>query len=165
LHNESAKTPRERTLEVALRTPSGLLAFGFGSGLSPKAPGTIGSVAALLPFLLLAQLEPWFYLAVTTIAFAVGVWVCGRASSRLGVHDHGGIVWDEFVGLWLTLFLCPLNIWSIGLGFILFRAFDILKPWPIGWLDRHTKGGFGIMIDDVAAAVYAWVTLQLLLRF
>ncbi len=156
-------TERRLVKRVALQTPDGIVAFGFGSGLAPWAPGTFGSLAALLPYVLLTQLPAWQYGLVVVAAFALGIWVCEKTSHRLGVHDHGGIVWDEFVGLWIALFICPFNLWAVGLGFALFRLFDIVKPWPIGWLDRNTQGGLGIMIDDVVAGAYAWAALQTVL--
>ncbi len=158
-------TDRENTLHVALKTPSGFLAFGFGSGLAPVAPGTFGTLMAIPLYLLMAPL-PWLiYLVLTAIAFVVGVFLCDRARHLLGVHDHGGIVWDEFVGLWITLFLVP-NEWPWLLaGFLLFRFFDIVKPFPIKWLDKKVKGGFGIMIDDVIAGLFAWAILMIVMRF
>ena len=146
---------------LALTTPHGLIASGFGSGLSPIAPGTAGSLAAI-PFylLLLHRLPVWQYLVLMLAVFALGIWASERTSRDLGQHDYGGIVWDEFVGQWLVLLACPLEWWAITAGFILFRLFDIWKPPPIGWLDARVKGGFGIMIDDVLAALYAWLALQ-----
>jgi phosphatidylglycerophosphatase A len=146
---------------VALATPVGFLAFGFGSGLSPRAPGTVGSLAALPFALLIVQLPLWTGLAVILTAFFVGIYLCGVTGRALGVHDHGGMVWDEFVGLWLVLVFIPFH-WAWWLAaFVLFRLFDILKPWPIRWLDRRVEGGLGVMIDDALAAVYALVPLLL----
>lgn len=146
--------------EQLVKDPRMLLAFGFGSGLSRIMPGTCGTVAAL-PFYFLIKDLPWFYyLGVLVIAFFVGNHLCGYAAEKLKVHDHGGIVWDEFVGMWLTLFLAPQGwIWLL-LGFLLFRFFDMLKPWPIRLADKHIHGGVGIMFDDVLAAVAAWGCLQ-----
>jgi phosphatidylglycerophosphatase A len=145
-----------------LANPIHLLAFGLGSGLAPKAPGTFGTLAAL-PFLWpLSLLSLPGYLAVVMLAFLVGVYLCERAARDLGVHDHPGIVWDEFVGLFVTLTAVPLSWQSLLLGFGLFRLFDILKPWPIGWLDRRVGGGLGIMLDDLLAGGYAWTVLLLL---
>jgi phosphatidylglycerophosphatase A len=139
------------------------LAFGLGSGLSPKAPGTAGSLVALLIYYLLLQhLGPLAYLAILVAGAALGVYLCEVASARLGVHDHGGIVWDEFIGLWLALFALPAGTWWPLLGFTLFRLFDIVKPPPIGWLDKHIKGGMGIMVDDIIAGSFAFICLQLL---
>lgn len=139
------------------------LAFGFGSGAAPKAPGTFGTLAAIPVYLLLAQLPLTLYLAVIVLAFAVGVYLCGQASKDMGVHDHGGIVWDEFVGFWITMIAVPVHWMLIVVGFVLFRFFDIIKPFPIGWLDKRVHGGLGIMIDDVIAGVFAWAVLQLLI--
>lgn len=146
-----------------LKNPVHLLAFGFGSGLSPKAPGTVGTLVAIPLYLLLVQLSLAFYLAAVALSFIVGIWLCGRTAQDLGVHDHGGIVWDEFVGFWITMILVPVTwFWVLG-GFIAFRLFDILKPFPIGWLDKKVGGGLGIMIDDVIAGIYAAIVIQLLM--
>lgn len=146
---------------TVLRNPIHLLAFGFGSGLAPVAPGTFGTLAAVPLYLLLAHLPLAVYALVLIGAFGLGVWICAKTAHDLGVHDHGGIVWDEFVGLWITLFAAPPQWWWIVAGFFLFRLFDIWKPFPISWLDRHVKGGLGIMLDDAVAGTFAWLTLQL----
>ena len=149
------------SLNQLLRSPTLLLAFGFGSGLSPKAPGTFGTLMALPFWWLLQPLPPLWYLGVVAVATVVGFYLCGAASRALGVHDHGGIVWDEMVGYWLTMFMAPAG-WGWALyGFALFRLFDIAKPPPIGWVDRRVHGGVGIMLDDILAAVYAALILQL----
>ncbi|TCS38249.1 phosphatidylglycerophosphatase A family protein [Reinekea marinisedimentorum] len=137
------------------------LAFGFGSGAAPKAPGTFGTLAAIPVYLLLAQLPLWPYLAVIVLSFLLGVYLCGQTSKDMGVHDHGGIVWDEFVGYWITMIALPFHWAWIVAGFVLFRLFDILKPFPIGWLDKRVHGGLGIMIDDVIAGIFALIILQL----
>lgn len=143
------------------KDPIHWLAFGLGSGLSPKAPGTVGTIAALpVYWFLLADLEPFAYLIVLLVSTVVGVYFCGKTARDLNVHDHGGIVWDEWVGIWLTLFLAPVGLGWMLLGFAFFRFFDIVKPWPIKWFDQHIHGGLGIMIDDVIAAVFAWLCLQ-----
>jgi phosphatidylglycerophosphatase A len=148
-----------------LQNPNHFFAFGFGSGLAPKAPGTFGTLAAI-PFFLALQYLPWpAYLFTLFVAFILGVYWCEKSSQALGVHDHGGIVWDEFVGYWITMFLAPSGCLWILIGFVLFRFFDILKPWPISWVDKHVSGGFGIMIDDVVAGVFAFLVLQLLSHF
>ena len=149
-----------------VRSPVLLLAFGFGSGLSPKAPGTVGTIAAIPLWLLLAQLPQIPYILVVATAALIGISICGVAADRLGVHDHGGIVWDEFVGLWIAMAFLPPTYVSLALGFVLFRLFDIIKPWPISWLDKHVGGGLGIMIDDVVAGLAAGVcglVIQMLL--
>ncbi len=139
------------------------LAFGFGSGLARKAPGTFGTLVAIPLYLLLAGLPLAGYTLAVALAFLLGIWLCGRASADLGVHDHPGIVWDEFVGLWVALWAVPLDWLWLLLGFGLFRLFDILKPWPIGPLDRRVSGGIGIMIDDIVAGLMACGCLHLLL--
>lgn len=147
-----------------LASPAGWLACGFGSGLAPVAQGTFGSLAAILPWLLLRML-PWpWYATVLVLAFALGVWACGVAGHALGVDDHRSLVWDEFVGQWLALLpvaLAPLPWWWVALGFALFRLFDVWKPWPIGWLDRRLKGGLGVMVDDLVAGAFAAAVLCL----
>lgn len=138
-----------------------LLAFGLGSGAAPKAPGTVGTLAAIPIFLGVNNLSPTAYLVLVAAMFLVGIWLCDKTSRDLGVHDHGGIVWDEWVGLLVTLWLVPPGwIWLLA-GFLLFRLFDILKPWPIGWLDRQVSGGFGIMLDDLVAGLFALAVVQL----
>lgn len=147
------------------------LAFGLGSGLSPKAPGTVGTIpGVLLGWGLVAWLLPWLgqgvtiglILALTAVLFVGGVGICQRASDRLGVHDHGGIVFDEIVGVLLVFVLLPTQWWELLIVFAWFRVFDVLKPWPIGWLDRHVADGLGIMLDDLLAGLYAlpatWLT-------
>ncbi len=143
------------------RNPVHLLAFGFGSGAATKAPGTWGTLAAVVPYLALAQLPLLAYLSVVLLAFIAGVYICGRTAADLGVHDHGGIVWDEFVGLWISLIALPAGWPWLVAGFVLFRIFDIAKPWPIGWADRRVSGGLGIMLDDVLAGFYTLFILQL----
>jgi len=150
---------KQKTIEVALASPTGFLAFGFGSGLSPAAPGTAGSLVALIPALSLTAIPLWAGGLVVVFAFLIGIYLCGETARRLGVHDHGGIVWDEFVGLWLVLLFIPAGLFWWLAGFVLFRLFDIAKPWPIGWLDQRLAGGLGIMLDDVLAAVYALLPL------
>lgn len=147
-----------------LATPAGWLACGFGSGLAPVAQGTFGSLAALLPWLLLRQLPLPLYVFTLLAGFAVGVWACNVASRALGVADHRSLVWDEFIGQWvalLPLLLLPSPWWMVAGGFALFRLFDVWKPWPISWLDRRVKGGLGVMIDDVLAGVFAAIGLLL----
>lgn len=147
-----------------LHEPVLLLAFGFGSGLAPRAPGTAGSLVALalaagftcLPLTLPAS-ALWLLLGLVV---AAGIAICGSAARRLEAPDHPGIVWDEFAGLWLTLGLAPGGLgWWVA-GFVLFRIFDIVKPWPIAWFDRHWKGGLGIMADDLVAGLLAGLILH-----
>lgn len=146
-----------------MKNPVHFLAFGFGSGLAPKAPGTFGTLAALPVWWLAAQLPLWGYVVVLLAVIAVGPYLCGRTAEDLGVHDHGGIVWDEIAGFLLTMLLVPVSWYGALAGFLLFRLFDIAKPWPIGWLDRQVEGGTGIMVDDLVAGLYALGCLHLLL--
>lgn len=127
-----------------------------------KAPGTWGTLAAIPFYLFMADLAWPLYLGIVLAAFFAGIYICEKTANDLGVHDHGGIVWDEFVGLWIALFLAPTGWLWVALGFGLFRLFDILKPWPISWLDKKLSGGFGIMIDDVLAGAFAFICLQTL---
>lgn len=135
------------------------IAFGFGSGLSPFAPGTCGTLVAIPLFLWLQPLNMTLYLIIVCVAFIGGVWICSRASKKLGVHDHQGIVWDEIVGFWITMAGMPVSITTVIAGFILFRFFDIVKPWPIRPIDRSVQGGLGIMLDDLVAGLFAWLIL------
>jgi phosphatidylglycerophosphatase A len=152
-----------RAQNIALKTPDGFIAFGFGSGLLTRAPGTMGTLAAVPIGIALALLglTSW---VLWLLAFLLGIWLCGRVAQALGVEDYGGIVWDEMVAYWLVVGLLPFH-WAWWLAaFALFRGFDILKPWPISLLERYFGGGFGIMIDDIAAAVYALVVLKFVQR-
>lgn len=142
------------------RNPIHFFAFGFGSGAIPVAPGTFGTVMGALIYLPMQNLNWSIYLIVVLASFVAGIWLCGRTATDIGVHDHGGIVWDEFVGYWITMFMAPEGLWWIVLGFALFRLFDIVKPWPIRWLDKNVSGGFGVMIDDVLAGLMACACLQ-----
>ncbi len=146
-------------------SPVHWLAFGGGAGLAPVAPGTFGTLVGIPFFLLMAGLPLPYYLLLTAALFAVGVWICDRSATALGVHDHPGIVWDEIVGYLVTMIAAPLQWQWLLVGFVLFRFFDIVKPWPIRWLDRRVGGGFGIMVDDLLAGIFGLVVMQLLLWF
>jgi phosphatidylglycerophosphatase A len=160
--SESASTPRPSARSV-LTSPVHLIAFGFGTGLAPKAPGTFGTLVGVLFWWLLQGLDLPAYLGAILALFAFGCWVCGRSAELLGVHDYGGIVFDEVVGyLVTTVPLLPalgfvhVDGWiGMAAAFLLFRLFDIVKPWPIRVLDRRVHGGLGIMIDDIVAGVFA----------
>ena len=146
---------------LILRDPAGWIACGFGSGLSPVAPGTFGSAAALLPWLLLRQLPLWGILAITAAVFVVGVWASQRTVDRLSLSDPGCVVIDEFVGQWLALAFAPPGwMWMLA-GFALFRLFDVWKPWPVSWADRNVHGGLGVMLDDAMAGAMAAAVLAL----
>lgn len=139
------------------------MSLGFGSGLAPVAPGTFGTLAAIPFYLLLAQLTLPVYLAIILAGFALGVFLCRYTSDALGEHDHSGIVWDEFIGFWITMIAVPSTWPWILTGFVLFRFFDIVKPWPVSLADAKMKGGFGIMIDDVLAGIYALACVHIAL--
>ena len=125
------------------------------------AAGTCGTLIAIPLYLLLAQLPLPFYLLVLLAAFGLGIYLCGYTSGALGVHDHPGIVWDEFVGFWITMIAAPTGWLWIVAGFVLFRFFDIVKPWPVKVADKKMRGGFGIMFDDVLAGLYALAVIQI----
>ncbi|MHC5225640.1 phosphatidylglycerophosphatase A family protein [Ignatzschineria sp. LJL83] len=152
--------------KITIKTPWQFLASGFGSGLSPVAPGTMGTLMALPFWFLFANYLPlWAYILIIIVSTILGIVICQKASDELGVHDHGGIVWDEFVGLWITLLFAPVSWTSAILGFLIFRFFDVLKPWPIKVADQKVSGGFGIMIDDIIAGIFSLIVLQAILRW
>lgn len=147
---------------IILSHPAGWIASGFGAGLSPLAPGTVGSAVALLPYLWLRELPLPGYLAVVLAVFLLGVWTSQMLVARLRIEDPGCIVVDEFVGQWLALAFAPAGwIWVI-VGFLLFRLFDVAKPWPVSWADRNVGGGFGVMLDDALAGLLAAAALAVL---
>ena len=151
-----------------LRDPIHWLALGFGAGLLKPAPGTWGSLMGALMVAataLLTATQGLLYLLLTLVVCVTGIWICGKTANDIGAHDHGSIVWDEIAGMFVVMAFVPFSWLSLALGFVLFRIFDILKPWPIRWLDRHVKGGLGIMIDDVLAAIMAGVCLMVWVSF
>lgn len=153
---------QENLVNRVWQDPVYFIAFGFGSGLMPIAPGTWGTLAAIPVYLLLSGCHWGVYLSLTILAFILGVWVSDKVTNDLGMNDYKGIVWDEVVGYLLTMFLAPKGLIWIILGFFLFRLFDIWKPQPIGYVDQKVHGGLGIMLDDVLAAVPAWLIIQIL---
>ena len=146
-----------------MRDPRLLLAFGFGSGLAKVMPGTCGTLAAVPFYCLMAYLDLTGYLLVILCTTIVGIYLCAYAAKTMQVHDHPGIVWDEFVGFWITMIAVPFEWEWLCIGFFLFRFFDMFKPWPISLADKHIHGGFGIMFDDVLAGLAALLCLQGLL--
>lgn len=136
------------------------LAVGFGSGLASKAPGTAGTLVAVPIYLAMVNLAQWQYLAAVLVLFVLGVWICDVVARQMGVHDDPSIVWDEIVGYLITMTGAPPGWFWVIAGFVMFRLFDILKPWPIRVVDKKVKGGMGIMLDDVLAAVFALIVLQ-----
>lgn len=160
-------TRQHHSASEIFRNPVYLLAYGFGSGLLPRAPGTAGTIVGVIVYLLLTPVAAWLYAVITVVLFAVGILISGHTARRLGVEDPGAVNWDEVVGYLVTMLLIP-HHWNtpeawlwILVGFVLFRFFDILKPWPIRWLDRNVKGGFGIMLDDVAAGLVSAILLYI----
>jgi len=151
---------------VLFSHPAGWIALGFGSGLSPAAPGTAGSLAALIPWLFVRGAGPIFYSVFLIATFALGIWACGWAVRKTQVDDPSFVVWDEFVGQWIALLplvILARSAWWIIAGFILFRIFDIWKPWPVSLADRDVDGGLGVMLDDVVAGAYAAIVLGIAL--
>jgi len=145
-----------------LRHPAHFIASGFGVGLAPVAQGTFGTLLALPLYWLLAPwLDPVAFLLLTALLFVLGVWACGVTGRDLGAADHGGMVWDELVGFLLVLFFVPATPAAQAAAFLLFRAFDILKPPPIRWLERGLPGGWGVMADDVMAAFYTLLVVAI----
>lgn len=147
--------------KISLLNPVHLLAVGFGSGLIHPAPGSWGSLAGtFIGVILLALLGTKTFLILTALCFALGCYLCQKTADDMGVHDHGTIVWDEFVGIFIVLAAVPELSWQwILMAFVLFRFFDILKPYPIRYFDEKLKSGFGIMVDDVLAAIYAVIVV------
>jgi phosphatidylglycerophosphatase A len=141
--------------------PVNLLAFGLGTGLSPFAPGSVGSLLGVALAWFTLDLDFTLQVGVAVFLTISGVWICGESARRIGVHDHGGIVWDEIAGMYITLLVAPPTITAWVLAYLLFRVFDIVKPWPIRELDHSIDGGLGIMLDDLAAALYAAILLGL----
>ena len=155
--NEDRRSARQLTFG----TPAGFFAFGFGSGLAPWAPGTAGTLAAVPVAIGLKLLPAAWLWAWLPLAFLLGVYLCDVTAKRLGQHDPGGIVWDEMVAYWLTVAFVPLHwAWFVA-AFVLFRLFDIIKPWPIRQVEKRYGGGLGIMLDDIVAAAYAIILLKL----
>lgn len=150
-----------RTYRV-LTHPICFVAFGFGAGLSPCAPGTCGTLVAIPLYWLIHNLVWYKYLTILLIATLVGIWICAVAEQHMQIPDDAGIVWDEICGYGFTMLAAPHGVEWIVIGFILFRLFDIWKPWPIRQIERLFKGGVGIMLDDLAAAAYACCGIQLL---
>jgi phosphatidylglycerophosphatase A len=143
-----------------IKNPVVFVALGLGSGLSPVAPGTAGTLLTVPLVYFLQQQSLLTYLLVTLFVLFSGSWICGYAAKKLQVHDHSGIVFDEVAGFLITMFMVPIGWYWMLAGFLLFRSFDALKPWPISWFDKNIHGGFGIMLDDVIAGL---VSLGLLL--
>ncbi|MCW8093013.1 phosphatidylglycerophosphatase A family protein [Alteromonas sp. ASW11-130] len=140
---------------VSMLNPVHFCALGFGSGLIPFMPGTFGSLAAIPLLLLCIPLDIWQFSALVFLFSVIGIYICGKTAVDMQVHDHGSIVWDEVAGMFVTFLFLPLTLPNLIVGFILFRFFDIIKPWPIGIIDKRLHGGTGIMLDDLLAGLMA----------
>ncbi|MGB1198148.1 MAG: phosphatidylglycerophosphatase A [Thalassotalea sp.] len=164
-NSNAGKNSAPNHINFTLSNPVQFLALGFGSGLAPKAPGTFGTLAAIPFFYFMSSLSVGLYATVVVVMTIVGVYLCGKAADDVGVHDHPAIVWDEIVGYLITMWMIPWSWHAVLLGFILFRIFDIFKPWPISYLDKHCHGGLGIMLDDVLAGFAALLCLHLIYAY
>jgi len=150
------------TWRFILSRPAYFIAFGFGAGLAPIAPGTVGTLLAFpLYWLFFPQVGALEFLLLILVLFILGVWACDTAGRALGVSDYGGMVWDETVAFLLVLFLVPATLYWQAAAFLLFRLFDILKPPPIRHYDQTLKSGFGVMLDDLIAAFYTLIVLAI----
>ncbi|CCQ09350.1 Phosphatidylglycerophosphatase A [Pseudoalteromonas luteoviolacea B = ATCC 29581] len=153
-----------KQFSYSLSRPHQFLALGYGLGLAPKAPGTVGTLGAL-PFIFLTTSWPILAQVIVAVLFSVvGIWACGKTAKDLGVHDHPAIVWDEVAGFFITMMFVPLSWQTLLTGFLLFRFFDIVKPGPIKILDKRLKGGWGIMADDILAGIFSLICLHALIK-
>jgi len=153
----------EYRARVSMKNPVHFLALGFGSGLIPIMPGTFGSLAAVPLLLITANAPLWLFIGLTLAASVGGIYLCGKTAEDMKVHDHGSIVWDEVAGMLITFLFVPITAASLLAGFVLFRIFDILKPWPIGVIDKRLHGGTGIMLDDIVAGIMACACLHIMM--
>lgn len=160
------KKERQPIPDGVFEKPLYFIAFGFGSGIMPFAPGTFGTLFAAFLYCLLPQMTFYSYLAFTVIVTLISMYVCDKASREIHIHDHPGMCLDEFPGFFVTMLFAPTGCLGLVLGFVLFRFFDIIKPWPINWLDKNVHGGVGMVLDDVVAGLFAsvlFIVLKLLL--
>lgn len=148
-----------------LKNPIHFFSLGFGTGLAPTAPGTFGTLPALFLVWLFAPLGTAAYFGVVVLFVLLGVYLCGATAKAMGEHDAPAIVWDEIAGFMIAMIAIPVSMLSLFLAFVLFRFFDILKPWPIRWFDQHVEGGLGIMLDDVLAGLFTLIIMHLLLVY
>ncbi len=146
--------------KLLLSHPAHFFSLGFGTGLAPKAPGTVGTLVGLPLFYLIANYTFTTHIIIVSLSFIFGIWCCHRTGIAIGVADHGSIVWDEIAAMMLVLTFTPSTVFYWVLAFLLFRLFDIWKPYPISVIDAKVKGGFGVMLDDLLAAIYAIIVLK-----
>lgn len=157
-------TPYREFARTLLSHPAGWIASGFGAGFAPFAAGTAGTAVAILPWLLLRELPLPAYAVVVLVCFAVGVWASHWVIRHIDVEDPGVVVWDEFVGFWITMAAAPAGWQWLLIGFLVFRLFDVLKPWPVWWIDDRVHGGLGAMLDDALAGAYSLLAMLALER-
>lgn len=148
-----------------IKHPVYFLAFGLGLGLMPIVPGTFGTILGVIIYVINNLYFGLNEILVITIGFLIGVYLCHKTAKDFAYHDHPGIVWDEVIGYLVTMLFIPYGIINILTGFILFRIFDVIKPWPIGLIDKKVDGGLGIMLDDILAGVYANLCFYVLFYF
>jgi len=146
--------------QIVWENPLYFVAFGLGSGTIPVAPGTFGTLMAIPFYLLLAPLPLIYYLIIVFLFIIISSWISERVSRDIAIHDHPGMCIDEFAGFFVTMIHAPHGLPWILLGFILFRLFDILKPWPISWIDEKVHGGFGMVLDDIVAGLVSCAIIQ-----
>jgi phosphatidylglycerophosphatase A len=144
--------------------PVHFIAFGFGTGLLPGASGTFGTLPGVVLYRVMASLSPLRYWAITSLLWLIGIPICEQTAADLGAHDPGAIVWDEIVGFLVAMFRLPRDWGWLAAGFVVYRLFDVWKPYPIGYVEESLGAGFSIMADDVVAGAYAWVVLHLVHR-
>lgn len=147
-----------------IKNPIHFISLGFGAGLAPKAPGTFGTLVGIPAVLLFAPLGVQAYLGVVAFFALAGIYLCQQTGDALGQSDHSAIVWDEIVGYMIAMIAIPVSWQSLLIAFLIFRFFDIRKPWPIKWFDQKVKGGLGVMLDDVVAGLFTLVILHALLK-
>jgi phosphatidylglycerophosphatase A len=155
---------KQRSYRHLIKNPIHFLSFGLGSGLIPGMPGTYGSFLALFLFLPLAHLNLATLLIINILLFILGCYCCDKTAKALGVDDPSPVVLDEIVAMFFILSFIPLSLVNYILAFVVFRFFDILKPWPVSWCDKNIKGGVGIMVDDIAAAVYSLIVVAIIIK-
>lgn len=155
--------PLKKSKRELIKHPVHFFSFGFGTGLLPKAPGTFGTLPAIVLVWLFAPLDVAAYMGVVVFAAIIGIYLCGATAKAMGEHDAPAIVWDEIAGYMIAMIAVPVSWQSLLLAFVLFRIFDIIKPWPISWLDKKVDGGFGIMLDDIVAGFITLVLMHIVL--
>lgn len=157
------KISKQVSKREIIKNPIHFLAFGLGLGFSPIAPGTAGTLLGIVIYFLTSYSLLMNQLVIIILSIIFGIYICGKTAADIGCHDHPGIVWDEVTGFLITMFMLPFSLFNIILGFILFRIFDIVKPWPIKIIDKKLFGGFGIMLDDVIAGIFSNISLNIIL--